>query len=649
MAENSSIVVCDQRFDVGRRVITWQEDASISAYTPHCVSVPGRVGPTHPAKGIGEGMAMRYRARRSLGADRSLSRLQQVVKQFVVHHDGMNSSRDCFRVLHDERGLSVHFLIDNNGDIYQTLDLVECGFQAAGVNEISIGVELCNRGDALTYPDFYDKPIYKPFPRDKVTCTINGHQWLAFSYTKEQKESMTALGRALARILPGLPQTCPSDGSGEPLWATLAGDPRDFAGYLGHYHVTNQKWDPGPYDFKQFIQSIRGRVFYPALPGRDKTEIPEEPGKPEELATELYDNNEKEGEGGYYPVGPIGQSRLWHGGLHLRDDKERPVVAPFAGKIVAARQKKEDEWPEVGSPNFVLLKHDMAVNGAQVKFWTLMFHTMDESQWEADKRPVFMQKKWSELESGDVVSMEEAVGAGELIGHFGEAGRPGNRKGQVHWEIFSDEEIGEKIDPGFWKTIDGMRVPDKKAGPRFCQAPEIVVPIDANKNGMLAGSEILNFFHNNPAREQFHKIAAHHPSEWGDSNDYEVALNNAPDFRGLPRPVRHKLFQDQIQSMLWWDDKLDTAGLPEDKIVWTYQPITFVFWINSKLKGAPQKAKGVESESAFAGKKPPSEIKDDTSDDAGGFTDDEDALFGEASKNLDLEKLANGFPAETSK
>src|SRR5205823_14260246 len=80
MAENSSIIVCDQKFDVGRRVITWQDDPAISAYTPHCVSKPDVIYPWSPAKGLGQN-AMRFRSRRVLGADRSLSRLQQVLKQ----------------------------------------------------------------------------------------------------------------------------------------------------------------------------------------------------------------------------------------------------------------------------------------------------------------------------------------------------------------------------------------------------------------------------------------------------------------------------------------------------------------------------------------------------------------------------------------
>ena len=76
MADGSSIIVCGQRFDVGRRVITFEDDPSISAYTPHCVTREA-VLPSSPAQGLG-GMAFRYRGRRLLGADRTLARLQQI-------------------------------------------------------------------------------------------------------------------------------------------------------------------------------------------------------------------------------------------------------------------------------------------------------------------------------------------------------------------------------------------------------------------------------------------------------------------------------------------------------------------------------------------------------------------------------------------
>lgn len=635
MAENSSIIVCGQRFDVGRRVITWQDDPTISAYTPHCVTHAG-IFPTSPAKGLGHN-ALRYRARRLIGADRSLSRLGQVLRQFVVHHDGMNNSRNCFKVLHDERGLSVHFLIDNNGDIYQTLDLVDCAFQAAGVNEISVGVELCNRGDALRFPDFYHGA------REKLTCTINQHQFLAYDFTKEQYDSMFAVGKALARIFPNLPQTCPENG-GQPLWATLD-DPRKYSGYLGHYHVSRQKWDPGPWDFKRFLQGLRGSVFYPAVPGEAKSELPADATASSVIADELYENNETEGEGGYFPVGPLGETRLWHGGLHLRDERGKPVVAPFAGRLIAARQKVEDDWPSVGSPNFVLLRHDLSVGDSDVRFFTLLFHLDDENA-DPDGQPAWMKhgkdKKWfADLARGEVAILDEPVTAGEPVGHFGEAGKPGNWQGVVHFEIFSVDELGAQLEPDFWKALDGTR------GGRFCTLPEIINPIDRDHSQSLAHSEIVNFFHNNPARAQFHKLAVRHVSEWGDRNDWWPSLNKARDFGRLTTAQKRKLFAEQIQSMLWWGDNIDadsSLGLPSDKLVWGYHPITFVSWMNSKLRGATAtRAKGVESASAFRGEPPPANIQDDA-DATDGFMDDEDALFGEAAKNLDLEHLAAGYP-----
>jgi hypothetical protein len=48
--------------------------------------------------------------------------LQRVVDQFVIHFDVCGTSRQCFKVLHDIRGLSVHFMLDLDGTIYQTLD-----------------------------------------------------------------------------------------------------------------------------------------------------------------------------------------------------------------------------------------------------------------------------------------------------------------------------------------------------------------------------------------------------------------------------------------------------------------------------------------------------------------------------------------------
>ena len=47
---------------------------------------------------------------------------ERIPNMFVAHWDVCLSSKSCFNVL-KKRKLSVHFLIDNDGTIYQTLDM----------------------------------------------------------------------------------------------------------------------------------------------------------------------------------------------------------------------------------------------------------------------------------------------------------------------------------------------------------------------------------------------------------------------------------------------------------------------------------------------------------------------------------------------
>jgi len=629
MGAGSSIIVCDTYFDIGQKVVTWKDDPSFSAYTLHRTDKPSEIYPFQPAKGMAQAVA-RYRQRRLIGADKSLSRLKQVLRQFVVHHDGCFDSKTCFQVLHNERGLSVHFLIDNDGTVYQTLDLVDCGFQAAGVNEISVGVELANRGDALRFPNDYKGK------RDKVTCKIHGHQFLAYEYTKQQNEAMINIGKALARIFPNLPQTYPLAPDGDQAWGALS-DPREYAGYLGHYHVTDQKWDPGPYDFKYFASKIRSRMVFPALITGDKPDIPEEQDKAEEIAAQFYDLNEESENGGYFPVGPFGESKLWHGGVHVKLDKGTPVYSPFNGKIVAARMTDDCA---VGSRNFVLIKHEMAVGTASLKFWTLLFHLDEETA--GANAPAWWTKESGKL-SEDPITMSVEVAAGEIVGHAGEAGPPGRFEGGIHLEIFSAEEIGDKVDPGFWKLVDGV------GSGRFA-TKDIVDLIDkpgpsGRVDGALSRVELMNFFRSNPQREEFRKMATHHLSEWADNNDWLATLNNSRDFGKMGA----RLFKEQIEPILWWNDDVQAdADLPSDKMVWTYHPITFIVWLHDKVLNTKAATKGIGSESSFEGKAAPSNIKDD-GDATEGFTDDEDVLFGANGKKLELEDLARGYPDDDEK
>ena len=73
------------------------------------------------------------------GGGWDLPTLRRIVDQFVLHYDAAGTSRTCFRILHDVRGLSVHFMLDLDGTIYQTLDAKERAWHATTSNDRAFG------------------------------------------------------------------------------------------------------------------------------------------------------------------------------------------------------------------------------------------------------------------------------------------------------------------------------------------------------------------------------------------------------------------------------------------------------------------------------------------------------------------------------
>ncbi len=289
------------------------------------------------------------------------------------------------------------------------------------------------------------------------------------------------------------------------------------------------------------------------------------------------------------------------------------------------------------------MRHTIVIGSSPVTFWTLYFH-IDGEQVGKDAPPWF-NKVGNQL--GDqAAGLNVDVAAGELIGHAGEAGPPGRLEGVVHLEVMSAEELGEKIQPGFWHTIDAS---DEG---HFCTTPDVVDRIDkpgppkGKKDGLISRAELLAFYQRDPARKEFHKFAIRHVSEWGQNDDWRVSLGRAADFAAMPKPQQLRLYKTQIEPTLWWNDDVgDMAGLPSDKIIWSYHPIMFVFWAHEQQQSARSNAKGISNASAFGGKAPPSLFMDDF-DATVGFTDDDDELAGDAATRLDLPDLARGYPDE---
>ncbi|MBI5863976.1 MAG: N-acetylmuramoyl-L-alanine amidase [Planctomycetes bacterium] len=309
------IVVCGQLYHIGTPVRLWLDLGGYDAYrlekrfeNPRIVA-----GGPSPATNPAEAAKARYGSwRKHLPAEEwdsvwhdgwTPERLAEHVDQFVMHYDVCGTSQQCFKVLHDLRNLSVHFMLDVDGTIYQTLDLKERAWHATIANDRSIGIEIANIGAYDTkVGGVTSRPALLPFPaeapgllaapldkwylrdgRAQVRLTlpeslaggvrtagfvgrparpgpivgrVHGRPLMQFDYTNEQYEALIKLTAAVHRILPRIKLDCPRDAAGEPRWDLLSAD--EFAAYsglIGHYHLTTNKVDPGPaFDWERVIR-----------------------------------------------------------------------------------------------------------------------------------------------------------------------------------------------------------------------------------------------------------------------------------------------------------------------------------------------------------------------------------------------------------
>jgi N-acetyl-anhydromuramyl-L-alanine amidase AmpD len=205
----------------------------------------------------------------------------------VIHYDAAGTSRQCFKVLQDHRDLSVHFLLDVDGTLYQTLDVKERAWHAGAVNTRSVGVEIANIGayaagatnplaewyrpesngpTALTIPArFGDGGLrtkgflgFTARP-GMITGKIHEDEFEQYDYTPEQYEALARLTAALCTALPKIECRCPTNDAGRPLPGNLSDDAlAGYRGVLGHYHLDPGKVDPGPaFDWDRVIARAR--------------------------------------------------------------------------------------------------------------------------------------------------------------------------------------------------------------------------------------------------------------------------------------------------------------------------------------------------------------------------------------------------------
>jgi N-acetylmuramoyl-L-alanine amidase len=281
LAANDCIIVAGERIRVGTRVVTWLEPDGYNAY------LEGKhFDRSEPADG-----ERRYASRRNLPAGVDPSKLthedlKQVVHQFVVHYDQAGCSRQCFKVLQDVRKLSVHFMLDLDGTIYQTLDLKERAWHATVANDFSVGIEVAHAGawasplnadmrrwyeqDAEGWRQKFPKwmPISgirtkdfvaRPDRPDFISGEVQGQTFHQFDFTTQQYRALAKLIAGLNRALPRIEIDAPRNKDGTVINHVIEeANLRQFDGIVGHFHVQKNKRDPGPaFQWERVLREAR--------------------------------------------------------------------------------------------------------------------------------------------------------------------------------------------------------------------------------------------------------------------------------------------------------------------------------------------------------------------------------------------------------
>ena len=298
------IVVAGQMFRTGAPVVLWLDDDGYDAYRANArfepyessswddikQDLPSYAQPDRynlRASGFGAGVPdltpQEIEAVR--GGRWQLQKLQGVVDQFVIHYDVCGVSQQTFKILHDKRALSVHFMLDVDGVIYQTLDLQERAWHAGPANSRSVGIEIAHIG---AYPPDKESPLDQWYTRDEtgrirvniptsfgeprtpnfvarpareepIYGEIHGRRLKQYDFTDEQYESLSRLVATLNRVLPAIEFRVPRDDSGRIRMDRLSDDEiAEHNGLIAHWHLTANKIDPGPaFDWDRVLGRAR--------------------------------------------------------------------------------------------------------------------------------------------------------------------------------------------------------------------------------------------------------------------------------------------------------------------------------------------------------------------------------------------------------
>jgi len=180
------------------------------------------------------------------------------VKMIVTHFDVCLSAKSCKRVL-ERKGISSHFVIDNDGTIYQMVDTQHEGWHAGNrkVNKAAIGIDISN-AVYTKYQKWYRRKGFGARPVLEKVKIHNGHIKECLGFYPVQLEAYKVLVKTLCARY-DIPIQMPMDEKGKVLRTkhkeTKTGK---FSGIVNHFHVTRGKWDTANLDWDEMLEDLKG-------------------------------------------------------------------------------------------------------------------------------------------------------------------------------------------------------------------------------------------------------------------------------------------------------------------------------------------------------------------------------------------------------
>jgi hypothetical protein len=177
----------------------------------------------------------------------------------------------------------------------------------------------------------------------------------------------------------------------------------------------------------------------------------------------------------------------------------------------------------------------------------------------------------AELEAGRVVTLDQRVEAGDMVGTVGTVSRGPEEGPEIHFEIFTVDKL-----PGDFGRA--FRYVNAAGDGAIVRRTDIVNAADANGDAELSADELRQFFRAGDLdrRQALRRLAVRHRHEWGDRTTEEEVVG-VRELAGISEADRRRLYDVVIAPYIFWTDELSrVTGLPSNQIIYSYNPLTFL-------------------------------------------------------------------------